>query len=95
MSKTTIKNGNRVVNRLTRLNFDRKLLYQRMQSIDKSILETTLSLVEKNLIKKNLIAKTYDGLSRLNGQKAKLELKMLKIDVGISEIAKSALVKEI
>jgi hypothetical protein len=95
MSHSKFKNGNRHVNRLTKLNFDRKLLYRRMQSIDESIFSITLSLLKKVPDKKNAITKIYDCLARLNGQKTKLELKMLKTDVEISDIAKNALLVEV
>jgi hypothetical protein len=52
-------------------------------------------LLKKVPDKKNAITKIYDCLARLNGQKTKLELKMLKTDVEISDIAKNALLVEV
>lgn len=95
MAPTRFKNGNRKVNRLSKLNYDRRLLYSHMQSIDGDIYALTLALLKYSDLKRVNRAKTYDQMSRLNERKAKLEMKMLDIDVEISELAKSKLTEEV
>lgn len=92
MVSPRFKNNNRKVNRLTKLNSDRKLLYSHMQAIDADIFAVTLGLLKYSDLERINRAKTYDQLARLNERKAKLDLKMLNIDIEIFNLAKDVLV---
>mgnify|MGYP006921731402 FL=1 len=82
------------LNRLSDLAAARRQLYELIANIDANVYWVVHPLVQQQETRPNVV-KIHKQITSLNEKKAKIEEKILKIDIAIYEIAKEKLAKTI